>query len=250
MLRQQAYKNFEIVLVEQVDCTIGNQRSKSRFYKNAGADRYVSVINRINHKFNQPWMLNVGAKVATGDRFLFYDIDLVVRPNYLTELVKVNEPFFFAWNKCYHMPQGLTNFVQKNKTIPAKAVRVKEWYVPAANGHAGYAVAADRDFFINKLGCYNENLFDWGGNDNEIAARVTSLLRRKIGRVEEPIFHLWHTRSYAKSNAQNRNYVFTARRRPAEITKRLVHKVSYLGNPKNPMIIDFSDILVRKPRKK
>lgn len=242
MLRKQTYKDFEIILVEQINCSLLDAPTKDKYYQKAGADKYIAIENKINGKFNQPWMLNVGAKIAKGNQLLFFDVDIVTGPNYLKAVSEVDEPFFLAWKKCYHITKAKSEIIHKTKKIVKD--KGAEVYTSSGRHYSGYAVCATRDFFFNTLGCYNESLFDWGGNDNEIAARAEYFMKKKTYQLEKPIFHLWHPRSYAKSNKYNRACVFTARRHPREVSNRLLKKK--LGRPENPTLINIDDILVRK----
>lgn len=234
-LRRQTFKDFEVVLVEQINCGIARQRSKNTFFKNALVDKYIAITNSINHEFNQPWMLNVGAKLAEGEKLLFFDVDLIVRAHYLRNVYEFNEPFFYAWNACFHYTQRISNGVYRKKKLLKDPDAIK--YTPGMQAHEGYAIGADRAFFFEKIGCYNENLFGWGGNDNEIAARVRHILGSPFKALPVPVFHLWHPRSYAKTT--NRKFVINARKFPQKIINTLLkHK---LGNPNNPTIIQMEN---------
>ena len=242
MLRNQTYKNFEIVLIEQINCELLEAPTKARYYKKSGADKYLAIENKINGLFNQPWMANVGAKIADGDQLLFYDIDIVTGPNYLKAVSEFPDPYFLAWKHCHHLTKEVSEVVhRKNKILKDKNATT---YAASGTHYAGYTVCARRNFFFDTLGCYNENLFGWGGNDNEIAARAAHYMGHPARALPRPIFHLWHPRSYAKSNKNNRSCVFTARKYPKKVTERLRRKS--LGNPKNPTLINLDDIAVTK----
>jgi predicted glycosyltransferase involved in capsule biosynthesis len=246
-LNKQSYKDFEIILVEQINCKIGNQQSPEKFYCNAPVDKYIAITNKINYEFNQPWMANVGAKISSGKKLLFFDGDLLVRHCYLETLSKLDEPFIYAWDKCFHLSQTISNKIIKRKKLIMN--NYTEEHRPAVRGHEGYAICIDRDFFFNKLGCYNENLFGWGGNDNEVAARARNILRIKpLKALREPLFHLWHPRNYTRST--NTGFVMAARFFPRDVTKRLLNNINKLGNPKSPKIISIKDIIKKAHKKK
>ncbi|KKK67956.1 hypothetical protein LCGC14_2948880, partial [marine sediment metagenome] len=209
-LRRQSFKDIEIILIEQTDCKIDGQRSERKFFSNAPVDKYMAVINTTNHEFNQPWLANVGAQMADAKKLLFFDSDLIVRKHYLKNVNEFNEPFFYAWNKCLHNSQKISNKMYKMKKLLNDPNAEEQ--VAGVKAHEGYSVCADSDFFFKQLGCYNENLFGWGGNDNEISVRVRHVLGRGIKPLPVPIYHLWHPRGYAKST--NRKFVTAARRDP------------------------------------
>jgi hypothetical protein len=232
-LRRQSFTNFETILVEQIDCKIGGQQSKTKFFENMPVDKYIAVANTINHEFNQPWLSNIGANLAAAKKLLFYDSDLIVRRHYLKNVYEFNEPFFYAWNNCFHYTQKITDKIYQKKRLldDPNATR----HSAGVKAHEGYSVCADSAFFFKQLGCYNENLFGWGGNDNEIAARARHTLGRAIRFPSVPIYHLWHPRGYTKST--NRRFVMAARQDPARITSLLLEKA--MGNKKNPTLIDI-----------
>jgi hypothetical protein len=238
-LMKQSHKNFEIILVEQIDCAIAGQRSKDIYYAKTSAHKHISIVNKINHKFNQPWMSNVGAQISKGKKLLFYDADICVQPNYIKKVTEFNEPFFFSWNKVVHLTKEVSKLVHKHKRLIND--NNAKTYTPLHDGHAGYAVCVDRNFFFNELGCYNENFFDWGGNDNDISCRAKFLMKRKLPILPAPIYHLWHTRGYAKPSPTNRLLVFTTRMFPNEVTQRL--KQTKLGNPDNPTLVNMDDLI-------
>jgi len=227
-LRRQAFKDIEIILVEQTDCNIGGQRSKRKFFSNAQVDKYIAVTNTLNHEFNQPWLANVGARLANARKLLFYDSDLITRPQYLKNVSEFGESFFYAWNKCVHYTQKVSNKICNKRKLLNDQNATE--YKPGVKAQEGYAVCVDRSFFFEQIGCYNENLFGWGGNDNEISARVRHILGRGIRALPSPIYHLWHPRGYAKRT--DRKFVVAARNNPKRITNLLLKKT--MGNPKNP----------------
>jgi len=227
-LKRQSFKDVEIILVEQINCNIGKQKSKRKFFSNAPVDKYISVTNSINYEFNQPWLLNVGAQLANARKLLFYDSDLLTRTHYLKNVNEFDEPFFYAWNKCVHYSQRIANNIHKKKKLLDDPNATE--YRPGVKAHEGYAVCVNREFFFKQLGCYNENLFGWGGNDNEISARVRCILGRGIQALPVPIYHLWHPRGYAKST--NRRFVIAARNNPKRITNLLLKQM--MGSTKNP----------------
>ena len=240
LLRKQTYTNYEIILVEQIDCDIGNARSKQVLYKNSNADKHIVITNKINHMFNQPWMSNVGAMVANGDKFLFFDADVGVQKTYLQAVHDFPDPFFFSWQQCYHYTKHISAKIHKKRALLRDPNRTM--YKAGIGGHAGYAVCATRDFFFGTLGGYIEDMFGWGGNDQEIMYRSSYFMKHKARALPQPIFHMWHGRSYAKASVMNRRLVRTARKYPDKVSNRL--KKANIGKKSNPTRIPLSDILV------
>lgn len=240
-LRKQTYKDFEVILVEQIGCSLGQFYPKKPIYKKAHVDKYITIEDRQHRRFNQPWMSNVGANLSKGNLLLFYDVDLIIAPTYLATVAAFNKPFFFAWNKIFHLTKEVSEHIHKTKQLirdPKATV-----YTPGRKTYAGYSVCIDRDFFFNKLGCYSENYLDWGGNDNDVSARAFYLLGKEY-KCQHNIYHLWHPRNYAKATGANRQLVFATRRHPQQVINRLL-KIK-LGNPKQPTFIKMKDLINAK----
>lgn len=239
-LRQQKNADLEIIIVEQVGCLLKDQNMGGPFYENLkGIDKYIKIRATRHNLFNQPWMSNVGAQEATGDKFLFYDLDLVTESNYIKAVADFNEPYFIAWNRVLHLTPEVSNAIIKRKVlIPDPQCQVIE---PRWTHHCGYSVCIERKFFFETLGCYTENMLGWGGNDNEISARARYAMGKEIVPLPKPIFHLFHPRGYAKSNPGNRNLVFATRMFPGEVSRRL--KATKLGNKDNPVIVPMKDLI-------
>lgn len=237
-LRKQEYKAIEVILVEQIGCSLGSFDSSKPLYKHAHVDKYITIEDKKNRKFNQPWMSNVGAKLAKGDVLLFYDVDLVIAPTYIKSVMDFNKPFFFAWNKIFHLTENVSNKIRNTKKLIRDPNAVV--YTPGRKTYAGYSVAVERDFFFKKLGGYSENYLGWGGNDNDISARAFHLLRSEY-KCPHNIYHLWHPRSYAKASGANRQLVFATRRHPQQVIERLLK--TNLGNPKFPTFIPMRDLI-------
>lgn len=241
-LELQAYKDFEIILVEQINCNIGGQKSSTVHYGSVGVNKHIVVSNDLNCMFNQPWMSNVGARVASGNKLLFFDVDMITRANYLDAVAQCDDPFFFAWERCYHYTKKASEKIHKKKRFVLDNQKVEQR--AGKLGHAGYAVCADKEFFFNILGGYSENLFGWGGNDQEILARANHFMGYHARALPVPIFHLWHPRGYAKPSGANRTLVKLSRRYPKLISKRI--KKAQVGKKSNPTLIQVNDLMKRE----
>jgi predicted glycosyltransferase involved in capsule biosynthesis len=243
-LKKQKFDNYEIILVEQVDCLLGNKRLGGPFYKNTtGIDKYIQIKDSNKNHFNQPWMENVGARYAKGKKLLFYDVDLICKDeNYLEKIYEFDTPYFVAWNKMFCLTNKCSNNILCNTKVTNFSL--ENVYVSGMQKYAGvgFAVCIDKDFFFNKLGGYNENYLGWGGNDTDIAWRALNILKKEY-KFSIDLYHLWHEKSYAKNLIHKRKSIWlTTKNNPHKITKRL--KNANLGNIKKQTFINVNDIYI------
>jgi len=242
-LRKQSFKDYEIILIEQVNCLLGGKRLLGGpFYENVNVDKYLSIKDPGTNHFNQPWMANVGANIAKGDQLLFYDVDLVAGSTYLEAVSKFKDPYFIAWNRMFCLSQACSEEVHKSKKISRKCISSAEVCKAGVLDYAGFSVCVRRGFFFNKLGGYNENYLGWGGNDNDIAWRALKLLGN-VRVLPHHLHHLWHPKGYSKHMLWERRDVWlTTYKYPLKVNNRLL-KVKK-GNPKRQTFINISDIRV------
>lgn len=248
-LRKQTATDYEVILIEQVNANLGGVNLGGPFYDRAKVDRYLAIEASGKNYFNQPWMANVGAKLASGDRFLFLDIDIIFDENYLSRVKSYRKPFFFGYEKVHLLSKKISEFIRKEGYIPEN---FKDGCTTGTSGslrYAGFSVAADKNYFFDALGGYNENYPGWGGNDNDIAWRSYKVLNAEF-RLPKDIFHLWHPAHYKRFLTKERKSIWlTTYNHPEKVTSRI--KNLNIGNPKTPTFIDLKDIFVPwKPKKR
>jgi hypothetical protein len=239
-IKKQEFKNYETILIEQIKCTMGDAYTEKPLYKHLPVTKYKAIENP-DGRFNVAWMFNVGAKLASGNRFLFLDSDLVFGPGYLAAVHNMSAPFFFAFNKVIHYSRTASEFVRKNLELVED--KSAEAFYPGVKKHPGYSVAINKKFFWHWIGGYHENFFGWGGLDNDIARRALHIIKQEY-ILPKRIFHLWHPRSHAKTIPLIMNTWVTTQYHPQKVIDRL--KKAKLGNPNRPTPIDISDIYKRK----
>jgi len=242
-LRKQSWKDFEIVLIEQIDAMLGGSRTGGPLYENVpGIDKYLKIRDPGENHFNQPWMANVGARISDGDKFLFYDIDIVCTDNYLQSVYNFDAPYFIAWNNMYCLTPENSDKVHTNKDIENEYISNAEVYCSGTLDYAGFAVCITKNFFYNKLGEYNENYLGWGGNDNDIAWRALKILGREF-KFKHNLYHMWHPKGYSKYMLWERRDVWlTTYKNPMKVNNRLL--AIKKGNPNKQTYIDIRDIRV------
>ena len=241
-LRNQTLTNYEIILVEQIDALLGGKNLGGPFYTDVGVDQYVKIKGPGKNHFNQPWMANVGARIAKGNKFLFLDIDMVFARDYLENVYNYNKPFFIAYSKVHMLTRQGSNIVRRTNEITEDARSGAEVHESGALKYAGFSACSKRDFFFSVLGGYNENYLGWGGNDNDIAWRSLTILNEEYS-LDKDIFHLWHPKEYSKFLVWERKSVwFTTHNHPQAVTERL--KLAHIGKKEQPTFIELKDIFV------
>lgn len=241
-LRQSRNVEYEIILVEQINALLGGLRTGGPYYQDLPVDKYIQIEGPGENHFNQPWMANVGAKIANGERYLFYDIDLVCSETYLQAVRNFRAPYFIAWSTMLAMDAKASAEVMQTKKLERKHLEKAERQKSGTLLFAGYSVAANAKFFWDRLGGYNENYLGWGGNDNDIAWRAKHILGKEH-KFDHKLYHLWHAKGYSKFLLWHRRSIWeTTRKHPYEVTKRL--KQANLGRQKEPTFIPLKDIWV------
>jgi len=241
-LQKQTLEKYELIFVEQVDALLGGKRMGGPFYADNIAYKYLQVRGSGANHFNQPWMANVGARHATGDKFLFLDIDIVTEEDYLQNVVDFDAPYFFTYSTMYMLTKEGSDLVKKDDNVSVPACKGALVGESGALKFAGFAVCAQKEFFFDQLGGYNENYFGWGGNDNDIAWRARHILGKEH-RLPGNIYHMWHPRAYTEFLKWERKSIWlTTKRHPQVVTNRL--KKAKLGKENDFTLIDIDDIWV------
>lgn len=241
-LSKQTLQTFELIFVEQVNALLGGKRTGGPYYGGNAQYKHIQIHGSGANHFNQPWMANVGARHAQGDKFLFMDIDVVVDETYLERVEAFDAPYFFTYDTIHMLTQEGSKMIQQSKKIVPGACTGALTGPSGALDFAGFAVCAQRDFFFNALGGYNENYFGWGGNDNDIAWRARHILGKDY-RLPGSIYHIWHQRQYTEFLKWERKSIWlTTKRNPQVVTDRL--KKANLGKDQDFTLIDINDIYV------
>jgi len=242
---QKDFDDYEVVLIEQVGALLGEERLGGPFYSNLlGVDKYLSIRGPGDNYFNQPWMANVGAKIASGNKFLFYDIDIVCPETYLKAVNDFKCQFFIAWKPMVAMNKDKSMQVMQTKKLTADVLDEAENHKPGVLDYAGFSVCVSKSFFFNKLGGYNENYLGWGGNDSDIAWRASKVFNVE-GILSHRLFHLWHPKEYSHFLRNKRRSIWlTTYKHPKKVNNKLVGVKRELGNPKSPTFIDIKDIYI------
>ncbi len=247
-VHKQNYTDVEIIVVEQINCTLGNMHIAGPYVTKDSRITKYQVIESKNHPvFNQPWMSNVGAKLSIGSKLLFMDSDIIIPPGYLQRISTTLFSFAFGFENIKFISRKDSKKILHGDQIELTYANLDHIYSSGivVGQHPGHLVCVDRNFFINTVGYYSENYFGWGGNDNDLARRALHILNnpkyaRHTTRIPSDVFHLWHERGYAKSSPEVKALYYKTHYNPAEVTKRLLQKK--LGNVKHPTFISMDNL--------
>lgn len=222
-IHRQTFTDYEVIIVEEVF-------NGNIIFEDMNVDQYIQVEGDKNG--NRSWTRNIGANVASGDRLLQMDGDILFETDYFQRIIDDKRPWFVAWDTCFRLTKkGAEEFTLDediNKLFHNRDYAYGAIH-PTDVGCAGFCNYFSRDFYFNKLGGYNENFFGWGGEDNDIALRA----RKIVGRLQDFSYTIYHQPHEAREGGNNEFEKTKAN--PMVVTERL--KKAKLGRLENPTLI-------------
>lgn len=186
--------DYEVILVEQV-------MDGNKYYDHAFATRYCTV--EAPGQFNVAWCGNVGARLATGDRILFMDADIIVPPGYLDELDKMEIPQFAhgaSWYTALEWGHAYEYYAHSDFEEARRCAKLytHNQYMPTVEpylGH-GYIRVFNREWYWDVLGGHVEDFLVWGFEDSEIILHrvhyMMGLDLEDIPALNTHCLHLYH----------------------------------------------------------
>jgi len=234
-LKRQTYRDFEVILVEQIDAKLGDIRTGGPHYDKLTVDRYLPLRAKHHNIFSPAWMCNCGVKHARGNTLLFLDTDVVFDEKYLSRVSNCPHPFFFSFKKAIHLTEEATKTVRATCKVTKADLAGATAYPAGALEHPGYAPCAQKSFFTGRLGAYNENYLGWGGLDNDIAWRARHIMGQDH-MLASNIYHMWHPRKHAVTvNYIMQTWRFTWKK--TQQAQKLLQNRPW-GDPNGPILID------------
>jgi len=151
--------------------------------------------------FNRAWAFNAAVQnVASGDRLLLMDCDLLVSKKWLRGISRCHIPVV-PWNRLVCLSKAGTELYVNRRVLNTQMRdRVK---TPSLLGSAGGATLIPRQVF-DEVGGIPENFgSSWGGEDNAFWSKLKAY-GVPFKTLPFTIFHLWHPR---RAHGGNRDKV-------------------------------------------
>lgn len=172
----------------------------------------ANIINtKYDGVFSRAWGLNVGARAAKTEVVSFVDVDDILPPDYLLkDLDDLENEFCFVVHGA-QVPWGTPeeNKAVENLAMPFAQKISKARMFQAANGYGpeGHITIRLRDFAAVRG--YNEQMFGWGHEDNDLVSRLVASgipKRQVLDRMRTPL-HVDHPREFDDKypNGEQRN---------------------------------------------
>jgi len=179
------YQNIEVIVVD----------SSKLFYK-----KYIKsyCLNKniiytyidINSIYSAAKARNVGAQIANGEFLLFYDVDLIVRKDFIPKIfedivkIKNNCKFDFKIYPCFYLSKEKTKQIKKIELVDEEFINIKNRYLKGDNDDVLYLAVNTSTILVSKnhfwkVGGYNEIFMGHGYEDFELIHRLYKFLINK-----------------------------------------------------------------------
>ncbi len=234
-LAEQSFQDYELVVVEQ-------SLDGECYYADLEPDRYLSISDPDKRSFNLSWCRNVGAHLATSNRLLFIDADLIFAPDYLDKVVAQPGPFSggcrrFIWSSpqdvdAFRAGRGMASFSESPSFAAFSTYKDN-------NVGKGGAHFFSRPWFLDVFGGYCENFFKYGWEDDEAIYRISKLVRCGIPElpvVDADCIHLAHEQREYSNSSTNQEIFNAAKSLPFDaLSSRM--RTAATGDPSRPTLI-------------
>lgn len=132
--------------------------------------------------WNRAHALNTGITIASAEKAILWDIDLIVEPHFLEKLCQIDTKVFFTTHRCYYLPKEANSENYKTNKI-------------LKDSNAGYVglCLVDTSILQNISG-FDEFYQVWGAEDDDLYKRlaIAGINRKQIDVDEIPVYHQWH----------------------------------------------------------
>ena len=239
-LKNQTRKPDEVIIVEQ---HIGND---SRYYYQVNLTelniQYIPIVFTGHEKlFSVSWCRNVGIYKATGDIVVCIDCDYMFDNSYIETILNISiENYYLGWSTIYFIERTEKNRVIWYDSFPKVDDKTDLRISTKDNFREGGIQIFNKQWFIDNLVGFSEDMFGWGREDVEITTRMRIIFGtpEKLGDLNQlnyTIYHLWHRKNPAIKDLLNNHRVMeqNLRDRNVALTAQRMREVS-VGNPEHP----------------
>jgi predicted glycosyltransferase involved in capsule biosynthesis len=160
----------------------------------------VELIIGVNNDlyFNRSKAVNEAARQATGDYFIIVDGDIVFGTKLIDKIADIvaNHPWIIPWSRCYALSKEYSaKFYEDNVFVLPKKLFIKDLQrydkeIDGPNINGPYMNVMSGEAFA-AIGGMDERFVGWGGEDEAMAAALTTLVGKPF-RMNEQIIHLYH----------------------------------------------------------
>lgn len=177
---QQSSKSFELIFVDYGSTDMISESVKE-FITSLPFAKYIYVYSD-GWFWNRAHALNIGVKHAQYNTLLFYDIDLIVEPNFIQKILSLDFSSQFYTFSCYYLPE---EFIINQFNLKNIATQLFQNYV---------GLCAVSKQAINTLQGFDEYYFVWGVEDDDLYERLilNGLSHSKFNANQINVYHQWH----------------------------------------------------------
>ena len=176
IIKSFSNKNIELIII---DSSKKNRYSTS--LKNLCEPRYIEYFYlEMSDIYSASKARNYGSKQARGENLLFYDVDLVVKNNFLERVLEdikdLKAPKFTIY-PCLYLSESKTKAIEEKSLESQIFEETKERYMEGFNDEVLYLAVNTSTILVNKehffnIGAYNEVYKGHGYEDFELIHRL------------------------------------------------------------------------------
>lgn len=204
---------FEVILVRDGECLPVRLETL--------VDKELVLPHRV---FNRAWFINCGARAATSKWLMILDADLLFGTEFFNEVVK-----YMATTTTYvFIPFNHAVWQDEDGSSRIIDYRNKDYF--------GLAYCIKKDEFF-KHGGICESFFGYGGEDEEIGWKH----RKNKEYMNQLVVHPFHARNQIIYEDSLR-LIDAIRNNREEMERRQVLVKDKIGNPREPVLVDFRDL--------
>jgi len=228
-IKSQTVPPHELIIVEQ--CLKNNDYYYDIVPMEINNTRYVSIkFQEHPDLFSVGWGRNVGIYRATGDVFVCLDVDYVFGSTYFETISNMEiKNSCVGWSKIYYVnPNEKRAFIQTGifPTGDEKYMNI----ATKENGNMGGSQIFNREWFINNLVGYSEDIFRWGCDDSDVYYRSREITG-EWHILDYTIYHLHH--NYKQARLINNDIITDKNRNNPVVIAQLMRKMG-VGNVDHP----------------
>jgi glycosyltransferase involved in cell wall biosynthesis len=218
-IRNQSVKDSEIIVVEYI---IQGREPKFRLQE------YTHKYFKISYPklFNKSWCLNTGIKRAYFNDIICIDADNLFDEFFFEKIIDFKnicgKDFFLCYNHYIKLP---------GRDDKLRILTGKERF-----GISG-TFYTSKDFFYKQLGGANEAYWGYGGEDDDLTARVEWRFLDKCPRMDYTILHQYH--HWVKPAEDRFKQLEITIKNPEKAIKILKENYDKLGDLLKPASINF-----------